>query len=129
MRLMTAQQSIGWIGTGRMGHAMATRLLASGQDVQVWNRTPAKAAALAARGATVVPTVSDLAGRDVVFTMVADDAGLVEVTLAEGGLLRQEKVPAYLVECSTVSQETSARIRRVAAERGTTLLAAPVSGN
>jgi 3-hydroxyisobutyrate dehydrogenase len=108
---------------------MAARLLTAGQDVQVWNRTPAKAAALAARGAIVVPTVADLAGRDVVFTMVADDAGLMEVTLAEGGLLRQEKVPAYLVDCSTVSPETSARIRRVAGERGTSLLAAPVSGN
>jgi 3-hydroxyisobutyrate dehydrogenase len=126
---MTAQHSVGWIGTGRMGHAMAKRLLAAGQDVHVWNRTRAKAMHLAAYGARVVDTVGDLAGRDVVFTMVAEDADLLEVTLGEGGLLRQEKLPAYLVDSSTVSAETSDRIRRVAAERGTTLLAAPVSGN
>jgi 3-hydroxyisobutyrate dehydrogenase len=126
---MSAHHSVGWIGTGRMGHAMAKRLLTAGQDVHVWNRTRAKAMNLAPYGATVVHTVGELAGRDVVFTMVAEDADLLEVTLGEGGLLRQEKLPQYLVDSSTVSAETSDRIRRVAAERGTTLLAAPVSGN
>jgi 3-hydroxyisobutyrate dehydrogenase-like beta-hydroxyacid dehydrogenase len=112
-----------------MGHAMATRLLTAGQDLHVWNRTRSKAANLVALGATVVDTVADLAGRDVVFTMVGEDADLLEVTLGASGLLRQEKVPAYLVDSSTVSAETSDRIRREAAERGAELLAAPVSGN
>jgi 3-hydroxyisobutyrate dehydrogenase-like beta-hydroxyacid dehydrogenase len=61
--------------------------------------------------------------------MVGADDDLVEVTLGTGGLLCQASAPAYLVDCSTVSAETSDRIRRAAAERGTTLLAAPVSGN
>ena len=39
---MTDPARIGWIGTGRMGHAMATRLLTDGRDVHVWNRTRAK---------------------------------------------------------------------------------------
>jgi 3-hydroxyisobutyrate dehydrogenase len=122
-------ERIGWIGTGRMGHAMVQRLLAAGYDVSVWNRTPAKAEDLAGLGATIVDTVAGLADRDVVFTMVAADADLAEVTLGEGGLLRQDTGPAYLVDCSTVSAETSDRIRQAAARRGTTLLAAPVSGN
>jgi 3-hydroxyisobutyrate dehydrogenase len=121
--------TVGWIGTGRMGHAMVRRLLAAGYDVHVWNRTRAKAEDLAESGATIVDTVADLAGREVVFTMVAADPDLVEVTLGEGGLLRQDAAPRYLVDSSTVSAETSDRIRRVAADRGTTLLAAPVSGN
>jgi 3-hydroxyisobutyrate dehydrogenase-like beta-hydroxyacid dehydrogenase len=120
---------IGWIGTGRMGHAMVQRLLAAGYDVSVWNRTRAKAEDLSGLGATVVDTVAELADRDIVFTMVAADADLVEVTLGEGGLLCQDTGPAYLVDSSTVSAETSDRIRLAAARRGTTLLAAPVSGN
>jgi 3-hydroxyisobutyrate dehydrogenase len=120
---------VGWIGTGRMGHAMVRRLLTAGHDVHVWNRTRAKAEDLAALGATVVDTVAELADRDVVFTMVAADADLLEVTLGEGGLLRQGTAPAYLVDSSTVSAEMSDRIRLAAAHHGTVLLAAPVSGN
>jgi 3-hydroxyisobutyrate dehydrogenase-like beta-hydroxyacid dehydrogenase len=108
---------------------MVRRLLAAGHDVHVWNRTRAKAEDLGALGATVVGSVAELAGRDVVFTMVAADADLLEVTLGEGGLLRQDTCPAYLVDSSTVSAETSERIRQAGAVHGTTLVAAPVSGN
>jgi len=69
---------------------------------------------------------TELADRDVAFTMVAADADLVEVT---GALFSQDTGPAYLVDSSTVSAQTSDRIRQAAALRGTTLLAAPVSGN
>ncbi len=121
---------VGWIGTGRMGHAMVTRLLAAGQDVHVWNRTRAKAEDLAAHGAVVVDSVADLAERDVVFTMVAADDDLLEVTLGEGGLLRRPGcAPSYLVDSTTISAQTSERIRQVATQCGTALLAAPVSGN
>ena len=105
---------VGWIGAGRMGQAMVRRLLAGGVEVAVWNRTRAKAEGLTAAGAEVVPRVGDLADRDVVFTTVAADADLVEVTLGEGGLLRQEATPAFLVDSSTVSVETSERVRRAA---------------
>ena len=43
---------IGWIGMGRMGYAMALRLLQAGHPLRVWNRTRSKAEALAAHGAT-----------------------------------------------------------------------------
>jgi len=127
---MTApQRRLGWIGTGRMGHAMAERLLAAGHDLAVWNRTRAKAEDLAGQGAVIVDTVADLADREVVFTMVAADDDLLAVTLGEGGLLRQATAPAYLVDSTTVSAAVSQRIRAAAQERGTALLAAPVSGN
>jgi 3-hydroxyisobutyrate dehydrogenase-like beta-hydroxyacid dehydrogenase len=122
-------ERIGWIGTGRMGHAMAGRLLAAGADLSVWNRTRSKAEDLARSGATVVDTLADLADRDIVFTTVAADDDLIEVTTGTGGLLRHPAAPAYLVDSSTVSAQTSDRVRAAAAERGTTLLAAPVSGN
>lgn len=127
--MSTSGSRIGWIGTGRMGHAMAGRLLAAGQDVHVWNRTRAKAEDLVSQGAVVVDTVGALAGRDVVFSMVSADADLLAVTLGPDGLLTQATAPRYLVDSSTVSAETSERVRQAAAERGTTLLAAPVSGN
>jgi 3-hydroxyisobutyrate dehydrogenase-like beta-hydroxyacid dehydrogenase len=127
--MSTLGSRIGWIGTGRMGHAMAARLLGAGADVAVWNRTRSKAADLADIGGTVVDTIAELADRDVVFTMVSADDDLLSVTLGPGGLLTQDSAPRYLVDSSTVSAETSDRVRQAAAARGTTLLAAPVSGN
>jgi 3-hydroxyisobutyrate dehydrogenase-like beta-hydroxyacid dehydrogenase len=121
--------TVGWIGTGRMGHAMVRRLLAAGEDVHVWNRTRSKAADLVPLGATLAERLGQIAARDVVFTMVAADGDLLAVTVGEGGLLRQERAPRYLVDASTVSADTSGQVRRAAAARGTTLLAAPVSGN
>ena len=121
--------SIGWVGTGRMGHAMADRLLLAGRPVHVWNRTRAKAEDLAEHGAVVVDSVADLAGHDVVFTMVSADADLEHVVLGDGGVLRQERVPQVLVDSSTVSATTSGRVRSEATKRGVAFLAAPVSGN
>jgi 3-hydroxyisobutyrate dehydrogenase-like beta-hydroxyacid dehydrogenase len=127
--MTTMGSRIGWIGTGRMGHAMATLLLKAGEDVHVWNRTAAKCADLVPLGATVVETVADLAGRDVVFTMVSADADLLAVTVGPGGLFSGDTAPRYLVDSSTVSAATSATVREAAAAHGTVFLAAPVSGN
>jgi len=125
----TDTQTIGWIGAGRMGHAMAHLLLDAGHPVHVWNRTRSKAEDLVQYGAVVVDSVAELADRDVVFTMVAADDDLIEVVLGEGGLLCQPTAPRVIVDSSTVSADTSARIRAEAASRGTAFLAAPVSGN
>jgi 3-hydroxyisobutyrate dehydrogenase len=121
---------IGWIGTGRMGYAMARRLITAGHDVTVWNRTRAKSEPLADAGATVADSIAELADRDVVFTMVSTSADLAEVTMGDGGLLRQEGIsPKVLVDSSTVDSEISAEIRTEATKVGTAFVAAPVSGN
>jgi 3-hydroxyisobutyrate dehydrogenase-like beta-hydroxyacid dehydrogenase len=121
---------IGWIGIGRMGAALATRLLEAGHDVSVYNRTRSKAEALESLGATVVDRPVDLADRDVVFSMVSAPKDLVAVTVGDGGLFTAEGVsPRILVDSSTVSEQASAQTRAAAADRGTQLLAAPVSGN
>jgi len=70
---------VGWIGTGRMGYALARRLSQAGVDVAVWNRTRAKAEPLTQFGTTVVDDPSDLADRDVVFTMVSTSDDLDQV--------------------------------------------------
>jgi 3-hydroxyisobutyrate dehydrogenase len=123
-------KTLGWAGTGRMGYALATRLLEAGCDVRVYNRTRSKAEPLSEVGATIVDTAADLADRDIVFTMVAGSEDFRTVVLGEGGLLtRSDAAPAVIVDSSTVSPETSAEVRAEAEARGVALLAAPVSGN
>src|SRR5450755_923784 len=121
---------LGWLGTGRMGFALATRLLEAGHDVAVYNRTRAKAEPLAELGATIVDSPAELADRDLVFTMVAGSVDFAQVVLGDEGLLsRPAVVPRLLVDLTTLSPAASAEVR-IAGERcGTAVLAAPVSGN
>jgi 3-hydroxyisobutyrate dehydrogenase len=127
MAELNRSERIGWIGTGRMGFALATRLIKADLDVAVWNRTRSKAEPLAAFGATVVDAPADLAGCDVVFTMVSTSADLEQVV--EQLLADQANSPGIVVDCSTVSTAMSAQVRARLAERGTRFLASPVSGN
>lgn len=121
---------IGWIGIGRMGLELATRLLRNGHDLSVWNRTREKAAPLAELGATIVDRPSDLADRDIVVTMVSSSDVFELVTLGQDGVLTREgTAPKVLVDSSTISQAASERVRSEAAKLGTQVLAAPVSGN
>ena len=121
--------TLGWLGTGRMGAAMAGRLLAAGDPVTVWNRTKSKTGTLAARGAQVADSIAELAGRDIVFVMVSTPADLEEVVTGPAGLLSGHGKPSVIVDCSTVSAQASARVREATAAAGVGFLAAPVSGN
>ena len=121
---------LGWIGIGRMGYAMAERLARSGADLTVWNRTVAKAQPLAAHGAKLAGSLSDLAACDIVFCMVSTWDDVREVIVGPEGLLSGGgKAPGLIVECSSISLEGSAELREMLAARGIDLLAAPVSGN
>lgn len=123
------QTSLGWLGTGRMGIAMAGRLADAGLALTVWNRTRSKAEPLAARGAAVAGTIADLARCDVVFVMVAGPGDLEQVVSGPHGLLGADHKPAVIVDCSTVSAQVSARVRAACERAGVEFLAAPVSGN
>jgi 3-hydroxyisobutyrate dehydrogenase len=121
---------VGWIGTGRMGAALATRLLASNVDLWVYNRTRAKAEPLADRGAKIVDSPADLAERDIVFTMVAGPEDVLEVTLGDEGVLSQPNGrPEIIIDSTTIDVPTSETLTERAGEMGTAVLAAPVSGN
>ena len=121
---------IGWVGAGRMGFSMASRLLKAGCDIAVYNRTRAKAEPLTEFGATVVDSPADLADRDIVFTMVAGPDDFLNVVCGENGILSRGKTtPRILIDCTSVSEEASAAVRVAAAEKGVAYLAAPVSGN
>ena len=120
---------LGWLGTGRMGSALALRLLAAGCDLTVYNRTKAKAEPLAARGASIANTAAGLGAADIVFVTVGGSDDLMDVLLGPRGLITAPSVPAIVVDCSTVSAEASQQVRERLAERGIALLAAPVMGN
>jgi 3-hydroxyisobutyrate dehydrogenase len=125
-----AEQRIGWVGAGRMGFALAGRLLKAGVKLSVYNRTRAKAEPLAAHGAVVVDGLADLADCELVFVIVAESKDLLDVISGPKGLLsRPEKAPRIVIDSSTVSEAASAEARAVLAKRGAAFLAAPVSGN
>ena len=127
--MSTSTLKIGWIGAGRMGAQLVTRLLDAGYDVTVYNRTAAKAQHLADRGAGIVSRPVDLADRDLVFSMVSSSSDLEQVMLGDGGLLTGEASPRVIADASTVSADASALIRGAANSRGCDFLATPVSGN
>ncbi|MSQ70432.1 MAG: NAD(P)-dependent oxidoreductase [Betaproteobacteria bacterium] len=127
---------IGWIGAGRMGYEMAQRLAKGGCDIIVWNRTRAKAEPLAKHGARIATKLTELAGCDVVFCMVSTWDDVRQVIAGPEGMLagagnagKHGPAPRIVVECSSISLDGSAELRAILAERGTQLLAAPVSGN
>jgi len=121
---------LGWIGAGRMGYPMAERLAKAGCDIAVYNRTRSKAEPLAAAGATIVDSPSDLADRDIIFTMVATSDDLIEVISGPNGVLSGNGgPPKVFIDCTSVSEEASARARSDVGKVGAAFLAAPVSGN
>jgi 3-hydroxyisobutyrate dehydrogenase-like beta-hydroxyacid dehydrogenase len=121
---------LGWIGVGRMGRVLATRLLEAGHPLAVYNRTRDKALPLEELGATIVDAPADLADRDIVFTMVAGSADVDEVVNGPRGVMSRSGVaPRVIVDSTTISPAVAEQIRAATERRGTAMLAAPVSGN
>lgn len=126
-----SNQKLGWIGVGRMGYQMAERLLKAGHDVSIWNRTKAKAEPLAKLGGKIVDNPVDLAGVDILFTIVSAGPDLEEVYFGKNGIVTNAKgnLPKIFVDCSTIAVEDSVRIRERLKDKGVDFVAAPVSGN
>jgi 3-hydroxyisobutyrate dehydrogenase len=122
-------EGIGWIGIGRMGYAMTERLLRAGHPLEIWNRTRAKAEPLGPLGAKIRDRAADLAGGDVLFTMVGTGADLEQVLFGEEGVASGNAVPRIVVDCSSIGVDQGAAIRARLSERGVAMIASPVSGN
>jgi 2-hydroxy-3-oxopropionate reductase len=117
---------IAWIGTGIMGAPMARRLLGAGHRVRVFNRSPERARALTADGASVAADAAAcVAGAEIVFVMVPDTPD-VEATVAkiEPALKRGQLV----IDMSTISPTAERKISTRLKTRGVDYLDAPVSG-
>src|SRR5262249_53983412 len=120
---------IGFVGTGNIGHPMAATLPKAGSPVRVWDRTPARAAALAALGATSVPRPEEVAEAGaLVISSLSNDRVLEEVVGANHELLRRLGPGGIHVSTSTVAPETSRRLAEGHKRYGVTYLAAPVLG-
>jgi 2-hydroxy-3-oxopropionate reductase len=120
---------VGFIGLGVMGRPMALHLIKAGHELAVWARRPESAAPLAEKGAAVCASPADLARRcEVVFTMITSSADVEGVALGPGGLAEGFAPGAVLVDCSTIAPDSARRIAATLAEKGVSLLDAPVSG-
>ena len=120
---------VGFIGIGRMGSAIAGRVLDGGNALTVWNRTPEKTAELARRGAHVASSVAEVcAGADAVLTMLANDEALLEVALGSGGIVESLGSGAIHVVMGTHGVSAVRTLTERHAEAGQVLVAAPVLG-
>ena len=120
---------VGFIGLGRMGRGIAGRVQHGGHDLVVYNRTREKAAELAKAGATIADSIAAAsAGRDVVITMLADDAALNQVARGDAGLLQSLPKGAIHLVMGTHGVEIVRELEQAHARAQQTLVAAPVLG-
>jgi 3-hydroxyisobutyrate dehydrogenase-like beta-hydroxyacid dehydrogenase len=105
-----APRTISVLGLGRMGHALAARLLTTGHAVTVWNRSPGRAAELVAHGAREAGSIKAATDQaELVFTFLATDDAVRRVALGEGGVVDNLGEGIYL-DASTVSPALSAEL-------------------
>jgi len=120
---------IGIAGTGRMGSAIATRLLARGHSVTVWNRTPHKAQALVASGASLATAPKELAAEaDVTLTVLTDAAAIEATYRGAHGLLSADVGGKLFIEMSTVRPEVENALASMVVAKGAALVECPVGG-
>jgi 3-hydroxyisobutyrate dehydrogenase-like beta-hydroxyacid dehydrogenase len=120
--------NIGFIGLGQMGAGMAGNLLKAGHRVTVFNRTPAKAEALIAQGATLATSIAWASRGDAVVTMLANDQAVEEVVLGRNGVIANLARGTLHVSSSTISVALSERLTEEHASKGQQFVAAPVFG-
>jgi 3-hydroxyisobutyrate dehydrogenase len=121
---------IGIAGTGRMGTAIAQRLIELGHEVNVWNRTVDNANDAREAGARWTPTLGELANdSEVVISFLFDNAAVARVYLGTEGLLGGRVEGRLFVDMSTVSPGTHRRVAPAMASRNAGFIECPVSGS
>lgn len=121
---------LGWIGLGDMGHVIVPRLMAAGHSVTGWNRTPSKAEALIEQGMGWADTPRQVAqASDVVLSMVTDAGAVAAVALGDDGVIAGLAPDGVYLDMSTIDPQVSRDTSAAFAERGLTMLDAPISGS
>jgi 3-hydroxyisobutyrate dehydrogenase len=127
---ITRNHRLGFIGLGHLGSPMARRLLSAGFPMVVYNRDGNKTKAFSKLGAEAARDPGKLAAEvDVVLSCLADGAAVEAVYLGAGGVLRNARPGARIIEMSTVAPETSRKLNRVARELRISVLDVAVSGS
>ncbi|HUO33867.1 MAG TPA: NAD(P)-dependent oxidoreductase [Candidatus Acidoferrum sp.] len=122
-------ETIGFIGLGKMGEPIAANLQKAGFPLKLYNRTPAKAEALAAGGATVAAQPRDVAqAGGIVFTMLADDRAVESMCLERDSFVERLGKGGVHVSLSTISPSTARRLAEHHAKLGVAYVASPVFG-
>ena len=125
-----SRRTIAVLGMGKMGRALAGRLLDQGWGVVIWNRSPKDFSDLESRGATLLNSLDDLWERaSIVITFLANDDALAGVCFRDGGVLQSGASDRVLIDMSTVSPQISSEISARAEVVGVDYLRSPVSGN
>src|SRR5262245_14200688 len=121
--------NVGFVGLGRMGTGMAQRILGAGHELAVFDAVATQMAPLVAGGARAATSLADLcAGRDVVVSMLVEDAAALEVALGAGGLRDSLPKGAIHMVMGTHGVATIRALEAGHAAAGQTLVAAPVLG-
>jgi 3-hydroxyisobutyrate dehydrogenase-like beta-hydroxyacid dehydrogenase len=126
---MNVPTRVGFSGLGAIGAPMAQRVLDAGFTLHVWNRTPEKAAALVAAGASLAATPAALAHEvDVLCLCLFDERAVEEVTFGEDGIAAARKASLVVADHSTIHPAVSRRIAQRFLDSGGSWVDAPVSG-
>lgn len=120
---------VGVIGLGRMGTALALRLLETGHDVTVWNRSADKAVPLAAAGATQAASAAALIEAvDLALVILFDAPALEAVFHGADGILQADLTGKLIVEMSTVRPQVEQALAAAVTARGGAFIDCPVGG-
>jgi 3-hydroxyisobutyrate dehydrogenase-like beta-hydroxyacid dehydrogenase len=121
--------NVGFIGLGRMGSGMASRILGGGHHLAIYDAVPAQVSRLADAGAHAASSVADVcAGRDIVVTMLVEDHAVLDVALRNKGLCDSLSAGAIHLIMGTHGIDTVRRLEARHAAAGQHLVAAPVLG-
>ena len=121
---------IGVCGTGRMGSAIAQRLISVGREVNVWNRSQAKTKLLTDAGAKLFPTPAALVDAcETVIVMLLNDASSEAVYRAPDGILKANLAGKLVIDMSTVRPDTMQTLGGTVAKQGATFVECPVGGS
>jgi 3-hydroxyisobutyrate dehydrogenase len=120
---------IGVCGTGRMGSAIAQRLMSVGHEVGVWNRNSAKTKPLVDGGAKLFATPAELVeGCEVTTVMLLNDAAIEAVYRAPNGILKAKLAGKLVIDMSTVRPDTMKSVGAAVLQQGAAFVECPVGG-
>ena len=123
-------KKIGFIGLGTMGLPMAANLLKAGYDVIAYNRTQEKVEKIVSQGGRAAVSAAEVAeSSDVVFTMLTADRAVEEIVFGEKGIIKGAKARQIVIDCSTISPNTSIKLAQELGKLGIEVLDAPVTGS